>query len=234
MSATIRILSAGAPKLGVGRCAETFAQKTGLDVAVEFATAPALRARIEQGDTGADILVAPVPHMEKYASSGQVVAGTQTAVGAVRAGVAIRAGAQRPDLSSVESLKQALLEADAVLYNTASSGQYIEELIGRLGLAEALTSKTGRFPTGSAVMVRLAEGTAAREIGFGQITEIIRFRDGVQLVGPLPEGIGKTTSYAAALLAAAPDAEHARALLTFMASAEARHIYAEAGLEASS
>ena len=231
MPATIRILSAGAPKLGVGRCARAFARKTGLGVDVEFATAPALRKRIEQGDTGADILVAPVPHMEEYTSSGQVVDGSQTVVGAVRAGVAVRAGAQRPDLSSVESLKQALLDADAVLYNTASSGQYIEELMKKLGLAEALASRTERFPNGAAVMVRLAEGTAAREIGFGQVTEIKRFEDGIRLVGPLPEEIGKTTSYAAGLLADAPDAEHARALLNFMASPEARRIYAEAGLE---
>lgn len=231
MPATIRILSAGAPKLGVGRCARSFAQKTGLDVDVEFATAPALREMIERGDAGADILVAPVPHMEEYTSSGQVVDGTQAAVGAVRAGVAIRAGAQQPDLSSVESLKQALLDADAVLYNTASSGQYIENLLERLGLAAALASKTERFPNGTAVMVRLAQGKAAREIGFGQITEIKRFEDGIELVGPLPEEIGKTTSYAAGLLTAAAAPEKARALLDFLASPEAKRICAEAGLE---
>ena len=231
MPATIRILSAGAPKLGVGRCASAFAHKTGLEVATEFATAPAIRDRIERGAAEADVLVAPVPHIRNYADGGRIIAGTETPVGAVRAGVAVRGGTPPPDLSSVGSLKKALLEADAILYNTASSGQYIEELMERLGLAEALASKTERFPTGTAVMVRLAEGTAGREIGFGQVTEIRRFETGVTLVGPLPDEIGKTTHYVAGLLASTATHDSARALLDFMGSPAATRIYAESGLE---
>ena len=228
----IRILSAGAPKGGVGRCASTFARKTGHQVKVTFATAPALREKIEGGDSDADILVAPVAHMEEYVAAGHVVAGTITPVGSVRAGVAVREGVTPPDISSVESLKAALLAADAVLYNRASSGQYIEELMVKLGLAEALAAKTERFATGSAVMVRLAEGAAASEIGFGQVTEIRRFEGGsITLVGPLPEEIGKVTRYAAGLLARAAAADHVQALLDFMGSAQAVRIYAEMGLE---
>lgn len=232
MAETIRILSAGAPKGGVGRCASTFARKTGHQVDVTFATAPALREKIESGDTGADILVAPVAHMEDYVAAGHVVAGTTIPVGSVRAGVAVRKGAAPPDISSVESLKAALLAADAVLYNRASSGQYIEGLMTKLGLAEALAAKTERFANGTAVMIRLAEGAAASEIGFGQVTEIRRFEGGgIALVGPLPEEIGKVTRYAAGLLARAAAANHVQALLNFMASTQAARIYAEMGLE---
>lgn len=229
--ATIGILSAGAPKLGIGRCATAFGRKTGHKIDIAFATAPALRERMERGEAAADILVAPVPHMKDYIRLGQIVPGTDVVVGSVTAGVAARSGAALPDLSSVESFRQALLDADTVLYNTASSGQYIEQLLDRLGLADALASKTERFPTGSAVMVRLSQGSAAREIGFGQITEIRRFGDGVILAGALPEEIGKRTTYAAGLLAEANANQAARALLSFMASDEARRIYAEAGLE---
>lgn len=228
----IRILSAGAPKGGVGNCASTFARKTGYEVDVTFATAPALREKIESGDTGADILVAPVPHMKDYVAAGHVVAGTTIPVGSVRAGLAVRKGAAAPDISSVESFKAALLAADAVLYNRASSGQYVEGLMTKLGLAEALAAKTERFATGTAVMVRLAEGHAASEIGFGQITEIRRFEGGgITLVGALPEEIGKVTSYAAGLLARAAAADHVKALLDFMGSAAGARICAEAGLE---
>lgn len=229
-SSAIRVLSAGAPKLGVRRCAETFARKTGITVDIEFAPAPEIRGRIERGESAADIIVAPVGNIEQYIAAGQVVEGTGTTVGAVSAGVAVREGAPRPDLSSADSLKQALLDADTVIYNTASSGAYIEKLIAQLGIADALAGKTERFPNGAAVMVRLAEGTAENEIGFGQVTEILRFEGGVTLAGPLAEEIGNTTDYAAGLLAAAGANDNARALIDFMGSGEAKRIYAEAGL----
>lgn len=230
-AAAIRILSAGAPKLGVGRCAKAFGQKTGHTADITFATAPALREKLDAGEAAADILVAPVPDMEDYARRGQIVAGTEVLVGTVTAGVAVRKGAPPPDLSSVENFTQALLAADAVVYNTASSGRFVEGLIERLGLGEVLAPKTERVPTGTAVMVRLAEGTAASEIGFGQITEIRRFEDVVTVAGPLPAEIGKKTTYAAGLLSAAGRNAAARALLDFLASPEARRICTDAGLE---
>jgi len=230
-AAAIRILSAGAPKLGVGRCAQAFGQKTGHTADVAFATAPVLREKLDAGEVDADILVAPAPDMEDYVRRGLVFAGTEVVVGTVTAGVAVRKGSPLPDLSSVESFRQALMAADAVVYNTASSGRFVESLIERLGLTEALAPKTERVATGTAVMVRLAEGTAASEIGFGQITEIRRFGDVVTVAGPLPAEIGKKTTYAAGLLTAAGQQGAARALLDFMALPEARRICTDAGLE---
>lgn len=229
-SAKIRVLSAGAPKIGVARCTGSFTRKTGHEVDVAFATAPVLRERIDKGEAAADLLVAPVPLMEDCVARGHIERGTEIIIGSVTAGVAIRDGAAPPDISSVEALKAALLAADAVFYNMASSGQHIADMIERLGLAKELAGKTERLSSGSGVMVRLAEGTASNEIGFGQITEIKRFEGGgVKLVGPLPREIGKKTTYAVGLLAGATD--HARALLAFMGASEARRIYAEAGLE---
>lgn len=230
MPAIIRILSAGAPKQGVGDSARSFTRASGHDVDVTFATAPVLRERVENGEAAADLLVAPVALMADCLAAGRVEQGTDIVIGSVTAGVAVREGATPPDISSVDSLKAALLAADAVLYNVASSGQHIASMMERLGLVEALARTTERLPTGSAVMERLAEGTAASEIAFGQITEISRFEGGgVTLVGPLPPEIGKKTTYAAGLLAGA--AEPARALLAFMDTPEARRIYADAGLE---
>lgn len=233
MPATIRILSAGAPKQGVGRSAEAFARDTGNEVDIAFATAPVLRERVEGGEAAADLLVAPVALVKDFAAAGMVVGGTEVTIGSVTAGVAVRQGAAIPDISSVDALVAALLEADAVLYNEASSGQYIAGMIERLGIAGQIEAKSLRLPTGAAVMKRLAEGTAPREIGFGQITEIRRFEgEGVALVGPLPAEVGKKTAYTACLLADAAATDPARALLAFMDGAIARQIYAESGLEA--
>ncbi|MDH3231549.1 MAG: substrate-binding domain-containing protein [Alphaproteobacteria bacterium] len=227
----IRILSAGAPKGGVGACAEAFASATGHQVSVAFATAPVLRGRVEGGEAAADIVVAPVPDLQRFEEAGLTVAGTGVPVGSVRAGVAVRAGAPAPDISSAAAFEQALLAADEIVYNEASSGRYIADLLKRLGLADALRERTVLVPNGAAAMKYLA-GSRGTVIGFGQIPEIRRFTEGgVALAGPLPEPLGKTTRYAAGLLAGAAAPDAARALLDFMASPEARRLCAGAGLE---
>ena len=130
----------------------------------------------------------PPTYDAEFEDAGLVRASPRVVVGSVKAGVAVRAGAPEPDLSSVESFKHALLAADSVVYNQASSGLYIARMIEDLGLAEALEAKTVRVPTGAAVFTHLAESDSPAEIGFGQIPEIRRFADkGVALVGPLPE-----------------------------------------------
>ena len=228
----IRILSAGAPKGGVRACAEAFTRDTGREVDVVFATAPVLRDRVERGEAEADIVIAPPATMDAFAEAGRIAPGPRVRVGSVKAGVAVRDGATVPDLSSVESFRQALLAADSVVRNEASSGLYIAGLIERLGLGEALADKTVVLPNGAAVIAHLQASTLDSEIGFSQVPEIRRFEgQGIMLAGPLPEEIGKTTSYEAGLLsdAAAPDA--AKALLEFMDSPGARELYAAAGLD---
>ncbi len=230
-AAAIRILSAGAPKLGVRRCADEFERANDATVATEFATAPVLRERVEAGTAAADIVVAPVPDLERFAAAGHVVAGSAVEIGSVRAGVAVRTGASLPDMSSAAAFEQALLAADGIVYNEASSGRYIAELLQRLGLADALAAKTVRVPTGAAAMQHLA-ASRGTVIGFGQIPEIRRFADeGVTLVGPLPEPLGKTTTYAAGLLSGARQADAARALLAFLAAPDAQALRRAAGLE---
>jgi molybdate transport system substrate-binding protein len=231
-TAHIRILSAGAPKGGVSACIEAFTRDTGRDVDIVFATAPVLRGRIERGEADADIVIAPPAAMDAFEEAGRIAAGPRVRVGSVKAGVAIRKGATRPDLSSVESFKHALLEAESVVRNEASSGLYIAGLIERLGLSQALAEKTVVVPNGAAVIAHLQQSSLEREIGFSQVPEIRRFEDrGIELAGPLPDEIGKTTSYDAGLLSDANAPEPAKVLLEYMDSPGAREIYAAAGLE---
>lgn len=226
------MLSAGAPKGGVNACAEAFFRETGIRIEITFVTAPVLRGKVEQGEADADIVVAPVANLKGFEDQGWVVAGTGILVGSVKAGVAVRRGGRKPNLSSARTLKQALMSADTVVYNEASSGQYVAQMIERLGIADAIESSTVRLPSGGDVMARLARGGDRYEIGFGQVPAIRRFEDrGVELVGPLPEEIGKTTTYTAGLMSDAAASEVARTLLAFMASAEAKRLYVAAGLE---
>ncbi len=227
----IRILSAGAPKTGVRKCAEAFTENTGQPFEIEFATAPVLRERVGSGAANADIIIAPVAAMEAFVAAGQVLSESVSAIGSVTAGVVVRNGAPEPDLTSVEAFKQDLIAADGLVYNLASSGQYIVKMIEGLGIADEVAAKTVRVASGGAVMEHLADGPVANVIGFGQITEIRLHEDlGVHLAGPLPEAIGKVTTYAVGLLtdAASPDA--ARPLVDFMASADGKQVFVATGV----
>ncbi|MCH7710051.1 MAG: substrate-binding domain-containing protein [Proteobacteria bacterium] len=232
MTEDIRVLSAGAVKRGVGTLAEAFGRDTGVAVTVTFATAPVLKGKVEDGTAEADVVIAPAPAMKAFEEKGLVVAGTSAVIGGVKAAVVVREGAPAPDISTAETLKKAILDADSLVYNRASSGLYIEELMARLGVAEEVAAKTTRVATGAEVMKHLAASEALNEIGFGQIPEIRVYRDqGVTLVGPLPEEIGKTTTYAAGLSATARAPEPAQAFIDSMATPAAKETFRATGVE---
>ena len=132
----------------------------------------------------------------------------------------------------MDAFRQALLAADVLIYNRASSGQYIETMIERLGLAEAMAEKTVRTDTGAGAMEHLAGDQSERPIGFGQITEIRLHEDlGIDLVGPLPEELGNETSYGAGLSSAALNTDGALGLLAFFASEEGRRVLFKTGVQ---
>ena len=163
----ITVLNAGAPKTGVARCAEAFAEARGRHVAVMFATAPAIREAMQSGDCACEVVIAPVPAMQAFEQAGRIVAASTLVIGKIKAGVVVRNGAPTPNITTVESLTAACRAADSLLYNEAPSGQRIAEMMVQLGIADEVADKTVRVPTGRAVMEHLAQSRAAREIGFG-------------------------------------------------------------------
>ena len=227
----VQVLSAGAPKGGVSKCAEVFSRETAHRVAYRFATAPVLRAQVEAGEAEADVVVAPVPSMQAFENDGRVVAGSTVVIGSVQAGVAIREGVPDPDISTPDAFRETVLGAKSLVCNEASSGIYIIELMERLGIAREAAAKMTRLPTGAAVLQHIAESEVAGEIGFGQIPEIRRFEGkGVKLVGALPREIGKVTTYAAGALSSALAPQAAAAFVEFLATPEAKKIFVENGV----
>ncbi|HIL97712.1 MAG TPA: ABC transporter substrate-binding protein [Pseudomonadales bacterium] len=229
----IKILSVGAPKTGVSKCAEAFSERTGTPVEVEFATAPVLKKTINSGACEADIVVAPVGAAEGFESAGHTVVGVGAVVGSVKAAVTVKNDAIEPDLSSGETLKQAILSAESVVYNEASSGQYIASMIEKMGITDKIAGKVLITKTGSAVMQHLDQSPLKNEIGFGQATEIqVQIDKGcdVKLLGTLPKEVEKISTYKTALLARAADNQTAKDLIDFMASAEGQSICKATGL----
>ena len=227
------MLSAGAVELGLTPALAVFQRDSGHTVRVSFAAAPALAAQFIAAP-GYDLVIAPPAVLEALAQAG-AVAGERVTIGKVGIGVAVRATATAPDITSVENLKQELLSAESVVFNRASTGLYVEVLLQKLGVADAVNAKATRYADGASVMRHLLAGTKPREFGLGAMTEIVLFRDqGLKLVGPLPAAVQNYTTYVAALPADAADkarADAATALMRHLASSQARAAFANAGIE---
>jgi molybdate transport system substrate-binding protein len=174
-----------------------------------------------------DVVIAPHAALDELVESGTVDRAARVSLGRVGVGVVIRDGAPKPDVSTTDALKRAVLDADAVIYNRASSGLYVEGLLQRLGLAEHIQAKTKRY-TGTDMVEPLAKGKG-KEIGFMPVAQILNCRDrGLQLVGPLPADIQNYTRYAAA---PASESEGGLAFVRFLGTAEAKGIFVSAGIE---
>jgi hypothetical protein len=146
--------------------------ETGREVIVTFVTAPVLRDQVDAGSAWADVIVAPVARMDAFEVAGNVVQGTRTILGSVKAGLVVRKGAPESGILSAEILKAAILALDSIVYNVATSGQYIVQMAENLGIADAIRDRVVTVPNGSTVMMHLAESAVVNEIGFGQLTEI--------------------------------------------------------------
>ena len=229
-AAEIRVISGGAVEPGLEAFAQLVRRDLGHELRILYNTAPQIAKRLAAGEVY-DILISPPATIELAVKEGKVVADTRVPVGRVGAGIIVRAGAALPDVATVEALKRALLAADSVVYNTASTGIYLDKLFAKMGIAEALRAKTTRYPTGAAVMEHVIKGKG-NEIGFGAMTEIrIYETKGLRLAGPLPAEIQNYTSYEAALMAGATAAEAARAVLRHLATPAAKAAFTSGGVE---
>ena len=225
----LKVLSAGAIEPGLKAAAAAYQRETGVEVRVNFATAPQLRKRVAGGEA-ADVLIAPPAVIEEFARE-QKVAQLRAAVGRVGLGVAVRPGAPEPDISNAATLERSIVEAESITFNTASSGLYFEGLLKKMGIYESVRAKTTRYPDGASVMEHLLKGKG-REVGFGPITEILQFRDkGLRFVGPLPAEVQNYTSYTAAPHAASSNADAAAAFVRYLASPAGKAFFTAAGIE---
>jgi molybdate transport system substrate-binding protein len=229
MAAEINVLSAGAVEPGLRAAAGAFQKQSGHQVKITFNTAPEIRKRVSGGEAF-DVVIAPPAALEELAGAGKLAA-ERASLGRVGLGVAVRPGAELPDISSTDALKRSILQADSIVFNRASTGIYLENLLKKMGVYEQILSKTTRYPDAGAVMEHVLKGKG-KEIGFGPVTEILLHRDkGLKLVGPLPADVQNYTSYAAAPMTAAASAELARSFVRYLGGPESKALFAAAGVE---
>jgi len=231
MGAEVKVLSAGAVEPGLQKAAELFQKSSGHVVSIQFNTAPQIAKRMADGYV-ADILIAPPGGLRQYAEQGKIASDGYVSLGKVGAGVAVRPDAPVPEIQTRDALKAAVLKADTLVYNTASTGLYLERMFDTLGVGDQLKAKTTRYPSGEAVMEHVVAGKGA-EIGFGAITEIKMYeaKGTLKLVGPLPADLQNYTSYSAALMSNAPSPEVAKAFMAFLGTPAAKEAFVGAGVE---
>jgi molybdate transport system substrate-binding protein len=225
----VQVFSPSAMHSSLEALAAAHRERGGDEVALAFETAPAFVKRLETGQQ-ADVLIATPSLMKDLLMLGKVHGDSRLELGRVGVGVVVRKGAPRPDISTTRALTAALHDAESIVYNRASSGMYVETLIAKLGLAEALARKTVRYHDAQESFTHLQQDHG-REVGFGGLTEIARWRDrGLVLVGPLPPDIQNFTLYIAALATAATNEAGGRAFLDFLGTADARAILTDRGV----
>lgn len=200
-----------------------FEKATGHTLRIEVAPSGQLVKRLHAGET-ADVLIANASNIDALIKEGKV-AGVRTDLARAQVGLSIRAGAPKPDISTPEAVKQALLNAKAVAYSAGGlSGNAFESVLRKLGIEEQVKAKAKHGSPAGAIVAR---GEA--DIAVQQISELIAVA-GTELVGPLPAELDQVTQFSMGILAGAKEPAVAKSLLDFLRTPEAQAVIRSKGL----
>lgn len=203
-----------------------FERATGNKVVTAWTTTNEVVRRIKDGEA-VDLVIMSAASVDELIKFGKIVPGSRVDIATSGIGVAVCAGAPKPDISSAEAFERTLLAAKSIVYSSGPSGVYLAGLFERMGIADKLKPKlkqvTGE-PTGAVV----ARGEA--EIGFQQVCELLPVH-GIDFLGPLPASLQKITAFSAGLHVASREPDAAKALVRFMTSPAAAPVLREKGME---
>jgi len=175
-----------------------------------------------------DVLILASPALDSFIKNGAVQLGTRVDLVASVIGVAVKAGAPRPDISTVAALRQTLLNAKSIAYSASASGTYLStELFPKMGIAEQM-SKTAKKIYSERVGTVVARGDA--ELGFQQVSELIPI-PGIDFIGEIPQEIQQTVLFSAGITSNVGNIEATRDLIAFLASPKAVSTIQKAGLK---
>jgi molybdate transport system substrate-binding protein len=226
-SAEVHLFASGALKEAYVELLPNFEKASGHVVKAAWSNTTDIRKRVAEGET-VDLVILGSDGTDALIKEGKLTASTRTGFASSRIYVAVRAGALRPDISSAEALKKALLAANSVAYSSGASGTYIVTMLRKLGVYDEVKSKAVVTHANDPVGGKVARGEA--ELGFHQLSELIPV-SGIDIVGPLPAEIQQVTLFAGALHSAAKEPEAAAALAKFLIAPAAAESIRKHGLE---
>jgi molybdate transport system substrate-binding protein len=226
----IHVFSGGAPKLVFNQLTPQFERGTGHKVSYVFAVTKVLNDRLAAGEKP-DVLVLPTNILDGYQKDGTLCAQGRAIFGLVSINAVVRKGAPKPDLSSPDCVKQAMLNSRSLAMappGMTPSGTHMGKLLEKLGIADALKDKLIHRPALEGGVELVASGEA--ELGFYPKSEVISF-DGLTIVGPLPAEIQLMTIYGAAVTASSTAPEAGAAFIAFMNDAAHRAVWSNGGFD---
>ena len=229
----LKVLTAGAYKQVLLAMQPEFEKQSGHRLVIDNDTVGALVKRIDGGETF-DVVVASPAGLDGLVKSRKVADGTRQNLARVGIGIMVKAGAPKPDVSSVEAFKKAILGAKSISYVDPASGGttgiYLTKLFEQMGIAAEVNAKA-KLKQGGLVSDLIVKGEA--ELGLQQMSEIIPIK-GVDFVGPLPGEIQLYTTYAAGIAADTKERAAADALVRFLAAPAAATVLRTMGMDAPS
>lgn len=221
----VHVLSSHAVLGALRELVPRFEGSTGCRLSFSYDPANVVRRRIEAGEAF-DVAIATRQAIDALADAGRIVAASRTDLGRSGLGLAVRAGAPKPDIGTVEAFKRALLAAESIVRSRdGTSGQYFAALVERLGLAEALRGKL-RLGPGGYVAELVAKGEV--EMAVQQISELLPV-DGIQSV-PFPAELQLYSVFTAAIGSACRDRAAAAAFIDFLSAPAASPVFRAKGL----
>jgi molybdate transport system substrate-binding protein len=224
-AAEIKMIASNAVREPYGELLPVFEKSTGHKVTVSWGGTVDIVKRVESGEI-ADIVIIPAARIDALIKEGRIACRTDLVKSGI--GVAARTGVSRPDISSVEALRNALVAATSIVLSSGPSSLYMPTLFEKLGIADEVKSKIIQIAPGLGVGATLARGEG--EIGFTQVSELMSV-EGIQFLGPLPADVQFVTMFSAGLHASAPAADAARVLLNFLTGPEAAPVLKSHGME---
>jgi molybdate transport system substrate-binding protein len=231
-AAEVRVMISGGLPAAYKVLVPEFERATGHKVLTAYGpsmgtTVNAIPVRLERGEP-ADVLIMVGYALGDLISKGKVVADSRVDLVKSPIGIAVKSGAPKPDISSVEALKRTLLAAKSIAYSDSASGVYVStEMFAKLGIADEMKDKARKIPA-TPVGEIVAHGDA--EIGFQQISELLPV-PGVDIVGQLPPELQKVTVFSAGIASASKEPDAGKALIQFFASPAASATIIKSGLE---
>src|SRR4029077_15105026 len=224
--AELKLLQGNALNAVMEELGPQFEKATESKLAITLGASAQLKARIASGEAF-DVVLLTKAALDELATQGKVADSPRAAIARSGIGVAIRKGAAKPDLGTVEAFKRAMLDAKSIGYvDQTPTAAALKVVFDKLGIADEIKSKIKELSKQAAVAV--SNGDV--EIGLTQISEILPY-PGVELVGPLPADIQNYTTFSAGISATAKNAEAAAALIKFLTTPDAKAVIKAKGME---
>lgn len=226
-AAEINVLSTQATQEAYLELVAQFEKASGHKVNTVFTGTLNVQKRLADGEPY-DLIIMAGPAIDDQIKLGKAVAGSRVDFAKSGTGLAVRKGAAKPDISSVDAFKKTLLAAKSIGYSTGPSGLYMLSVFEKIGIADQVKGKLKQTPSG--VFVGTLVATGETEIGFQQTSELVHFA-GIDYVGPLPGDLQRITVFSAGIHAGAKQADAARALVKFITAPSAAAVIRKHGLE---